>query len=159
MHRSFRASPVRVVTRALANAVPLLAAWSCGRTIEEEEPRELVDHRIEPCRQWCDAMQSPDCGRIDEPQPYESAEECTEDCAAVDPEYPSEWAPQPDGTDACTEEWYAVAACFDGLTCEEQRSYFRRETSAYPPGFACADELEARSDCYYAMRDEQEGAT
>lgn len=134
-----------------------LVAWSCGRTIEEDEPRERVEHRIEPCTQWCDAMQSPDCGRVDEGQPFETAEECIDDCASLDSDNPWDWAPQPDGTDACAEEWEAVGACMDGLTCEEQRAYFRR-----PPGnleYPCKAELDARTDCYYATRDAQEGAT
>jgi hypothetical protein len=147
MHRSFRA-PVRVIVRALAHTAAFLAAWSCGRTIKEEELRELVEYRIEPCRKWCDAMQSPDCGRIDEPQPFETAEECLEDCAAVDSVYGWDWAPQPDGTDACAVEWYSVANCMDGLTCEEQRAYFRRpvDDTEYP----CMTEIEARQLCFLA---------
>lgn len=143
--------------RILALVAAVALAWSCSRTIEDDEPPELAEHRIEPCRQWCDAMQSPDCGRIDDPQPFASAQDCLDDCAAVESEYEWSWGTLPDGTDACAEEWYAVAACMGGLTCEEQRSYFRRPPDATE--FPCKTELMARSDCYYDWRDEQEGAT
>ena len=126
----------------------VLVAWSCGRTIEEDELRELVEHRIEPCTQWCTAMQSPDCGRVDEGQPFHTADECVDDCASLEGEYEWSWAPQPDGTDACTEEWYAVAACMDELTCEEQRAYFRRPPDANE--LPCMAELESRRHCFNA---------
>jgi hypothetical protein len=74
----------------LAAAAATLAALlpaSCNRTIEEDEPVELVEHRIEL---WW-------------------------------------WARQEDGTDACAEEWFVIADCFDGLTCEEHLSFFRKE--------------------------------
>jgi hypothetical protein len=153
MKRSFYASAagtVLSVARLLA-AVGLVGfAWSCGRTIEEEEPRALVEHRIEPCEQWCTAMQSPECGRIDEPQPFRTADECIEDCAALDSENPWDWAPQADGTDACAEEWLAIGECMDGLTCEEQRAYFRRPPTS--TDYPCKEELDARSRCVDASR-------
>jgi hypothetical protein len=130
---------------SLAAVVVALGSWSCGRTIEEEEPREVVEHRIEPCRKFCTAMLSPDCGRVDEPQPFETAEECTEDCASLDSDNDWEWARQADGTDACAEEVIAAAECIDALTCEEQRAYFRRPGTAdeYP----CRAEVRAELDC------------
>lgn len=157
MRRSFHPVPgLGSTARILARVAAVAVAWSCGRTIEDDEPA-LAEHRIEPCRQWCDAMQSPDCGRIDEPQPFASAQECLEDCAAVEPEYEWSWGTLPDGTDACADEWYALAACMDDLTCEEQRRYFRRPPDATE--LPCKAELEARSDCYYDALDVQEGAT
>jgi hypothetical protein len=144
MNRSFHARPA--LSAALLAAAALASSATCNRTIEEDEPRELVEHRIEPCRKFCTAMHSPECGRIDDPQPFRSADECTEDCAAVEPEYPWDWGRQADGTDACAEEWFVVADCFDALTCEGQRAYFRR-----PPGtldFPCKEELEARARCF-----------
>jgi hypothetical protein len=147
MNRSFHARP------ALSAAVLLAATMSsatCNRTIEEDEPRELVEHRIEPCRKFCSAMHSPDCGRIDASQVFRTAEECTEDCAAVD-DNEWEWGRRTDGTDACTEEWFAVADCFDALTCEEQRAYFRR-----PPGtleFPCKEELDTKGRCFRSTPD------
>jgi Effector-associated domain 1 len=48
-------------------------------------------------------MLSPDCGRVDEPLPFASAEECTEDCAALDSDNDWDWARQADGVDALAE--------------------------------------------------------
>jgi hypothetical protein len=130
----------------LAVVVAVLGSWSCGRTIEEEEPREVVEHRIEPCRKFCAAMLSPECGRVDEPLPFASVEECTEDCAALDSDYNWDWVPQADGTDACAEEVIVAHECIGALTCEEQRAYFRRPGTAdeYP----CRAEVHAKQDCY-----------
>jgi hypothetical protein len=33
------------------------------------------------------------------------------------------WGLQEDGTDACADEWFAVADCFDGLSCDEHLSF------------------------------------
>lgn len=151
MLRSFLAHSVLLARRLLGPTAALAAAmasWSCGRTIEEEEPRELVEHRIEPCRKWCSAQHSPECGRVDEPQPFESAEECTEDCAALDTVYGWDWARQADGTDTCAAEWVVMADCMDALTCEEQRAFFRRlgTSDEYP----CKVEISAKQDCFYS---------
>jgi hypothetical protein len=130
---------------ATATLAVLLIA-SCSRTIEEDEPVELIEHRVEPCRSWCEPMLSPDCGREPGNIPYPSVDECIEACAANPGGW--EWARLDDGTDACAEEWFAIADCFDGLTCEEHLSFFRRDTGAYPPGYPCTDEIEARRHCF-----------
>lgn len=126
-------------------AIVLLVLASCGRTIQEDPPRDLVEHRIEPCTQWCTAQFSPECGRIDE-QAYRSAQECAEDCAAVSPVYAWDWARRADGTDACVDEWIAAAACIDALTCTEQRAFFRRPGTS--TDYPCKEELEAKRACF-----------
>jgi len=141
----------RFVT-ATAAAMTLLLSSSCGRTIEEEAHRELVEHRIEPCRQFCMAMQSPDCGRTDE-VPLRTVDECVEDCADADPGNGFEWGQQEDGTDACVTEWLAASTCMDALTCEEQRAYFRR-TTAIPDDWPCKDEWDVRRDCNRTPRED-----
>jgi hypothetical protein len=149
MNRSFHAR-IAIPAAALLAAVAIVSSASCSRAIEEDEPRELVEHRIEPCRRFCSAMHSPECGRIDEPQPFRSAEECAEDCAAVD-DNEWEWGRRTDGTDACTEEWFELADCMDALTCEEQRAHFRR-----PPGtldFPCKEEFDAKGRCFRTTPD------
>lgn len=103
----------RAASRALATVLVLLAG--CNRTIEEDESRELVESRLAPCRQWCEAMLSPECGVRPEERHGRTVDECVEDCAAVEPGgwY---WARQEDGTDACAEEWLVAARCIDALT-------------------------------------------
>jgi hypothetical protein len=131
--------------RALAVVVAVLGSWSCGRTIEEDEPRAVVDHRLESCGAFCSAMLSPDCGIVFEPRPFESVEECTEDCAALDSSNNWDWAPQADGTDACAEEVVVAHECIAGLTCEGQRAYFRRLGTA--DEFPCKAEVDEKMDC------------
>ncbi len=139
MHRS--SHPLRA-------AIALVLLSSCGRTIDDEEPRELVEHRIEACTQWCTPMMSPECGGNPEDLAFPTVDECVEDCAAVKPVYAWPWGRQADGTDACANEWFAAADCIDALTCEEQRTFFRRidpdPSSVYP----CDAELDARRRCY-----------
>ena len=149
MHRPLHPALARPTARLLA-AVVVLVSWSCGRTIEEEAPRELVEHRIEPCRKWCSAQHSPECGAEPGTMAFDTAEECLQDCAAVEPEYGWEWARQADGTDACAEEWTAAAECMDALTCEEQRAFFRRPGTS--DEYACKAELDATRRCADAAR-------
>jgi hypothetical protein len=134
-----RAQRVRRIAAATAAAV--LLPSGCNRTIAEDEPRELVEHRIEPCRKWCEPMLSDECGRAADDRPFVTVDDCVEACAAAEPGG-WWWGRQEDGTDACAEEWFVVADCMDALTCEEQRSFFRRNMGSYPPGFACTDELD-----------------
>lgn len=135
-------------SQQLAIGMVVVAAMSiaCGRTIEEEAPRELVEHRMEPCRTWCSAQLSPECGANLEDQAFGTVDECVEDCAAVEPGG-WEWARQEDGNDACAQEWFAVADCMDALTCEEQRSYFTR-VPASDLDYPCKDELTAKRGCF-----------
>jgi hypothetical protein len=150
MNRSFHTSAagtVLPVARSLVAVALVVLAWSCGRTIEEEEPRALVEHRIEPCEQWCTAQFSPECGRVDE-QAFRDADECAEDCAAVDQVYAWNWARQADGTDGCAAEWIAATECIVALSCEEQRAFFRRpgNTDDYP----CKELFDVKYDCFYS---------
>jgi hypothetical protein len=152
MKRSFHTSAagtVLSVARLLAAVGLVGLAWSCGRTIEEEEPRALVEHRIEPCEQWCTPMMSPECGGNPEDFVFPTVDECVEDCAAVEPVYAWPWGRQADGTDACAEEWFAAADCIDALTCEEQRTFFRWNDPNPNPAYPCKEELDARRRCYY----------
>ena len=130
-----------------------LASWSCGPTIEEQPTIELVEHRIEPCEQWCSAQLDPECGAIIEEQAFRSADECAQDCAAVEPVYAWTWARRDDGTDACAEEWFAAADCIDALSCDEQRAFFRRPGGT--PEYPCEDVLDARRACYNAALDRE----
>jgi len=127
----------------------LLPLWGCGRTIEDDEPPELVEHRIEPCRQWCTPYMSPQCGARPEDYSFRSVDECVEDCAAAEPDGGWEWALQADGTDACADEWFIVAECVDALTCEEQRDLFMT-IPAIDHEWPCKSELDARAACFYS---------
>lgn len=129
-------------------AVLLLVA-ACGRTIEEDDPPVLVEHRVEPCRKYCEAMLSPECGRAADNRPFPTVDDCVVACAVAEPGG-WRWGRQEDGTDACAEEWFALSECMDGLSCEEQRSFFQRATGDYPPGFACTGEFDARDHCFYS---------
>lgn len=130
----------------IALAVALLVSAACGRTIEDDEPRELAEHRIEPCRTWCSAAMSPECGN---PQDitWQTVDECTEDCAAAEPGGWS-WGLQEDGTDACAEEWYAVADCMALLTCEQQHYFFNTPPVLWATDHPCHEELAARQLCF-----------
>lgn len=132
-----------VVTALLAIVLP---SWSCSRTIEDDEPRELVDSRIEPCRARCTVQLDPECGARAEDHPFRTIEECTEDCAAIDPGGWL-WARQADGTDACAEEWITAEQCVVALSCEDQRAYFRR-IPATQPDYPCRAESNALGDCF-----------
>ena len=140
----------RQSVRSWRSLAVLLLLAGCSRTIEEEEPPVLVEHRVEPCRQYCEAMLSPECGRAADTRPFPTVDDCIVACAAAEPGG-WEWGLQEDGTDACAEEWFVLADCMDGLSCEEQRSFFQRNMGDYPPGFACTDEFEARRHCFNTM--------
>ena len=140
-------------TRPALSAAALLAATmssaTCNRTIEEEEPRALVEHRIEPCRQRCAAQLDPECGAIIEEQVWRTAEDCAEDCAAVDPVYAWGWGRRADGTDACAEEWIAASDCVVALSCEERLRFFREHTPDPHDDYPCKEEVDAKRHCFY----------
>ena len=129
---------------AMVTAAMLLPS-ACSRTIEEEEPRELVEHRIEPCRKWCEPMLSPECGIRPEEVFGRTVEGCVEDCAAAEPGG-WEWGRQADGTDSCAEEWFVKADCMDALTCEEQLDFFRKDYFA--TDYPCKEEIEVKQRCF-----------
>lgn len=133
---------LRHIAAATATLVVLLPS-GCSRAIEEEAPPMLVDHRIEPCRKWCEPMLS-ECGRAADDRPFPTVDECVEACAAAEPGG-WWWGRQEDGTDACAEEWFAVADCMDSLTCEEHRRFFAPVIEPYP---FCKEELDARRHCF-----------
>lgn len=93
-------------------------------------------------------MLSPDCGRTADNRPFPTVDDCVEECAGAEPDGNWGWGFQEDGTDACAEEWFLVADCMDGLTCEEQRAFFRRVNGPYP---SCEAELEAKDDCFASI--------
>ena len=140
-----RAQRVRWVAAAAVVAAVMLP-WGCSRAIEEEEPPVLIEHRIEPCRKWCEPMLSAECGRAADDRPFPTVDACVETCAAAEPGG-WEWARQADGTDACAEEWFVVADCMDALTCEEQRFFFREKTPGLED-YPCKEELDARRHCF-----------
>jgi hypothetical protein len=133
----------------LRSTVAALLVSGCSRTIEEDEPIELVEHRILPCTQFCTPLQSDECGANPEDRVDRTAEECVEDCAAEDPGgWGWQWARQEDGTDACAEEWAARAACIDALSCEDQQSYFTRQP-AIDTDWPCMPQDKAATTCFY----------
>lgn len=131
-----------IIAVAIGASLALLSA-GCGRVIEEEEPPELIEHRVEPCRTWCSAQLDPECGAIIEDQEFRAVEDCVEDCASS---LRWGWAQQEDGTDACAEEWFAMADCMGALSCEEQQSYFRRVSSDWD--YPCKEEIMSKIDCW-----------
>ena len=145
MERTQKGRCAVAVTAAVA---AVLLSWGCGRTIEEEEPRELVESRIEPCRERCTAQLDPECGARPEDHPFRTVDECVEDCAAVE-DNGWLWAPQEDGTDACAEEWIAFKDCLVALSCEDQHAFYRKnlvDGSDYP----CKADNNAKDHCFYS---------
>jgi hypothetical protein len=151
MERTRRGRRVTVITVVTAVLLP----WGCGRTIEEQEPRELVEHRIEPCRKWCTPMLSPECGANPEDVLGRTVDGCIEDCAAAEPGGWS-WGRQEDGTDACAEEWFVGADCIDTLTCEEQHRFFTK-IPALSTDWPCKEETDATMHCFYSALEKEEG--
>jgi hypothetical protein len=149
MKRTFHIPVASTTPPILAAIAIVLLSWSCNRTIEEEEPRELVEHRIDPCRQWCTAQLDPECGAIIEEQVWRAVEDCAEDCAAVDQVYGWQWARRVDGTDACAEEWIAASDCVVALPCEERRRYFREKTSDPLDDYPCREKFDDKEHCFY----------
>jgi len=126
-------------------AVVVLLSGGCGRTIEDEDPPELVEHRVEPCRTWCSAQLDLECGARPGDRAFRTVDECVESCAAAEPGG-WEWARQEDGTDACAEEWFVMAECMGALTCEDQRSFFQRVSSDWD--YPCKEEIKAKQRCW-----------
>ena len=126
-------------TIVVAVMAALLTAVACNRTIEDDEP-ELIEHRIEPCRQICDAMHDPDCGAV--PLPPRTADECFVACAKRGSGF--QWGLLPDGTDACYDEAIAQIDCILALDCEG-----RRLALSGGEGRPCEAEAAAKADCYY----------
>ena len=142
MHHS--PNPRRSAT-TLAAAV--LLALACSRTIEEDEPLELVESRIEPCRDRCTVMLDPECGARPEDIEFDTVDECVESCAALESGWM--WARQPDGTDACAGEWIALATCLVELSCEDQRWFWRRNL-VNGEDYPCKAEEQAQAHCFYS---------
>jgi hypothetical protein len=90
--------------------IALLVTCGCGRKIVEEPPRTVVQARVQPCTEHCEAQFSP-CG----PGPSEAfvtVEGCIEECTTVEGVFAQRWAYQPDTqTDACFDEVIAVMEC------------------------------------------------
>lgn len=133
----------RLSTLAVTVALLALPPFACSRTIEEEEP-VLVESRIEPCQMWCTNQLDPECGAILEDQAWRSVDDCVESCAGLGGGW--DWALQPDGTDACAEEWIAAAECIDALTCEGRRAWFRRP--GLTTDYACYEEFAEKRHCF-----------
>lgn len=136
------------LTSLTLGAALALLSVGCGRTIEEEEPPELVEHRVEPCRTRCSAQLDPECGARAEDRAFRTVDECVDSCAAAEPSGWG-WARQEDGTDACKEEWFVMADCMGALSCEDQRSYFQRVSSDWD--YPCKEEITAKERCWRSM--------
>ena len=144
MHHS--PNPRRSAT-TLAAAV--LLALACSRTIEEDEPPELVESRIEPCHGMCTMWLDPECGdRPEDHASYRTVDECAESCAAAE-DNAWHWAHQEDGTDACAEEWIAIHDCLIASSCEDRREFFL-EIPALDLDYPCKAEEHARDHCFYS---------
>ena len=128
-------------TPVLATLATLLAFTACHRKVEEQPEPELIEHRIEPCHAFCDAMYDPECGA--DPLPPRSVDACFEACATLG--HGSQWAPQPDGTDACATEWMAHLDCALALDCEDRRLAF--SGGDHRP---CWEEAIAKADCFFS---------
>jgi len=137
----------RDVRTLLLGSIAVVLSGGCGRTIEEEEPPEFVEHRVEPCRTWCSSQLDPECGARPEDRAFRTIDECVESCASVEPGG-WEWARQEDGTDACAKEWSAKAECMGAQSCEARRSFFQRVSSDWD--YPCKEEIEAKQRCFYS---------
>ena len=135
-----------IAATVAAMAIPLPTA--CSRTIDEDAPPELIEHRIEPCRKLCEPFMSEGCGAKPEDRGVRTLDECMVECAAPGSGN-FEWARQADGTDACAEEGFAVADCVDALSCEEQRELFRG-IHLLEPDYSCKEEFHARTVCFHS---------
>jgi hypothetical protein len=133
---------VAVAVAAVAISFPT----ACSRTIDEEDPPELIEHRIEPCRKLCEPFMSDECGAKPEDRGFRTLDECMVDCAAPGSGN-FQWARQEDGTDACAEEGFAVADCVDALSCEEQRHLFTG-IHLLEPDYPCKEVYHARTVCF-----------
>lgn len=128
-------------------AVAVLLVLACSRTIEEDAPPELVDSRIEPCRDRCTVQLDPECGARPEDLEYDTVDACVEVCAAHE-DNGWNWAHQEDGTDACAEEWITEKDCMLALSCEDQHRYFTLIPIA-DPNHPCEAETDALLQCFY----------
>ena len=134
----------RLRTGIVVAGVAMLGG-GCGPAVEEPDPPIVrAEHRVEPCRTYCSSILDSECGNTTHPrQPiYESVDACIDQCADVEEGW--HWGPQPDGTDACEDEWSDFANCLDGLTCEDQRQHWDALPTAE---FPCKAERNAHTAC------------
>jgi hypothetical protein len=127
----------------------VLVLDACGRQVGDEEEVELIEHRIEPCKKWCDLETDPNCGMGPTPG-YEDYDGCVEECATVDGTRSAGWGYQADTQqDACTPEWQAHYQCVDALTCTDRRFYFHGNDGDFPPQDErpCWNEWRAMWNC------------
>lgn len=111
---------------ALAATVIALT-FGCSRRLEPTK-EDLIEHRVQPCSQWCEIHTSRECGRPVEV--WDDVDDCVRECATHDGDASFGWGYQSDGTDACAAEWTEMSTCASHLTCEDQRVFFSEDYGA-----------------------------
>lgn len=136
---------MRSVWVAATAALFCVPAVGCRPNVEQpEEPVQVVEHRVGPCRVVCESWMDPECGNVTHPRfpLYESIDSCVELCAEVDSVW--HWGPQEDGSDACVGPWDDYVACLEPLSCEESLAHWGTPpTQEYP----CKQQLQDRVSC------------
>lgn len=125
--------------------VVLLAACGPERR-PEEEPPEILEHRLPACSKWCAAKF--ECGNhgVGE-HGLEDEPSCIEACAITTSNIVG-FGYQGDGVDACVPEFNAYADCVEALSCEDQARHFGViEPAVQPLDRPCGDELGTTLYC------------
>lgn len=119
--------------------IGLLVAGGCGRKIVEEPPRTVVQARVEPCTELCEAQFTP-CGAGAAPA-FEDVSGCIEECSTVEGAFARFWAYQTDTQrDACFDEFLEQIEC----TTDVWRRCISEDPSHEHP---CKAEIRAASHC------------
>lgn len=126
----------------------VLASCSCSRAIEDEEEPELLEHRVEDCRRFCE-VRSSECGPSPEHFNVLTVDECVIKCASPEGSFSWQWGHRVEtGEDECIAEWRTHAQCLISASCEEQQEYWL-PTPGDPPleERVCWEERDARDLC------------
>jgi hypothetical protein len=109
-------------TERVSVALVCLAATACGPKPKEE--KDLIQRRVEPCRQWCEVQVDAECGS-GPTLAFDDVEGCIDECATPDGNLSAGWGYQADTKkDACVPEWNAHRACVAALSCGDRQLYF-----------------------------------
>jgi hypothetical protein len=140
-----------------------MGVLACSRQIDEKP--ELIEHRIEGCTKFCEVATHPECGAdrsIDGAHLDSSGigvgdtDKCIQTCAMKDTSLGAEWGQSNSfEDDQCVEQWHARTNCLAGLSCEEQRRYFTRDSNSVEG--PCYDEAMGVLECIRAVRLENQG--
>ena len=104
----------------------------------------VPQHRVQPCKDWCDLMLSEDCPAKDVQVQNEA--ECFEGCIHSD----AKWRPEDgeDGEDACADTVIAYTDCLKALTCSEIVEHFELRNEVPPvERSTCGETLQAQLTC------------